>query len=218
MRRSAAVDNPARAVTRGASGTEAAGRWHSLDLDEVERTLGTSLRTGLSREEAARRLAEFGPNELEAAERTSPWSLLLGQLKNVLIVILLVAVALSAVLGHATEAVVIAVIVLFAVLLGFVQEYRAERAIEALGRMAAPTASVLRDGEPLEVPAREVVPGDLVLLEAGDRAPADARASEVVSLQVEEGAVTGELLPVEKQTGTLQGDDLPVGDRHNMVY
>ena len=121
-------------------------------------------------------------------------------------------------LGHATEAVVITVIVLFAVLLGFVQEYRAERAIEALREMAAPTASVLRDGEPVEIPAREVVPGDVLLLAAGDRAPADGRVSEVVSLQVEEAALTGESLPVEKQTEPIPGDELPVGDRRNMVY
>jgi P-type Ca2+ transporter type 2C len=192
--------------------------WHGLELDVVADALGTSLRTGLSREEAARRLAETGPNELEAGEGTSLWALLLDQVKNVLIVILLIAVALSAVLGHATEAVVITVIVIFAVVLGFVQEYRAERAIEALREMAAPTASVLRDGEPLQVPAREVVPGDILLLAAGDRAAADGRVSEVVSLQVEEAALTGESLPVEKQKEPIPGDALPVGDRRNMVY
>jgi Ca2+-transporting ATPase len=210
---SSAVGSSARSVIR-----EAPGPWHGLELDEVAQRLDTSLKTGLSAEEATLRLTEFGPNELEAGQRTSPWSLLLDQLKNVLIVILLIAVALSAVLGHATEAAVIAVIVLFAVLLGFVQEYRAERAIEALREMAAPTAVALRDGEPVEVAAREVVPGDVLLLDAGDRAPADGRVSEVVSLQVEEAALTGESLPVEKQTEPLEGGDLPVGDRRNMVY
>jgi Ca2+-transporting ATPase len=136
----------------------------------------------------------------------------------VLVVILLIAVALSAVLGHATEAVVITVIVLFAVLLGFVQEYRAERAIEALREMAAPTASVVRDGEPVEVPAREIVPGDLMVLEAGDRVAADGRLSEVVSLQVEEAALTGESLPLEKQTEPIPDEELAVGDRVDMVH
>jgi P-type Ca2+ transporter type 2C len=205
-------------VTRGVPEPLPPARWHSLDLDEVAQRLNTSLRTGLRGEEAARRLIEFGPNELEAAPRASPWSLLLDQLKNVLIVILLFAVVLSAVLGHVTEAVVITVIVLFAVLLGFAQEYRAERAIEALRQMAAPSASVLRDGEPVDVPAREVVPGDLMLLDAGDRAPADGRLSEVVSLQVEEAALTGESLPVEKQTVALPDAELPVGDRRNVVH
>ena len=100
----------------------------------------------------------------------SPWALLFEQFKNVLIVILLIAVGLSAFLGHGVEAIAIAVIVLFAVLLGFVQEYRAERAIEALRQMAAPTATVLRDGEEVDVPARDLVPGDVILLRAGDRA------------------------------------------------
>jgi Ca2+-transporting ATPase len=212
------VDSPARAIPRDAPGLQRPGPWHSLGLDEVEQRLRTSLRTGLGGEEAARRLTEFGPNELEAAPRTSPWRLLADQLKNVLIVILLIAVSLSAALGHATEAIVITVIVLFAVLLGFVQEYRAERAIEALREMAAPTASVVRDGEPVEVPAREVVPGDVMLLEAGDRAPADGRMAEVFSLQVEEAALTGESLPVEKRAEALPDGDLPVGDRRNMVY
>jgi Ca2+-transporting ATPase len=220
MKRSSPVGSEARATAaRGGPSPHAVPTWHGLDLGEVADRLASSLQTGLSADEAARRLAEFGPNELEAAERTSPWRLLLDQVKNILILILLVAVALSAALGHATEAVVITVIVLFAVLLGFAQEYRAERAIEALGEMAAPTASVLRDGDPVEVPAREVVPGDLLLLEAGDRAPADGRISEVVSLQVEEAALTGESLPVEKQTDALADDaQLPVGDRRNMVY
>jgi P-type Ca2+ transporter type 2C len=172
----------------------------------------------LSNEEAARRLAAHGPNELEAADVIAPWQILLAQFKNVLILILLVAVGLSAVLGHATEAAVISVIVVFAAVLGFVQEYRAERAIEALRQMAAPNATVVRDGKEDDVPARELVPGDVVLLRAGDRASADARLSEVVALQVEESALTGESLPVEKQTTALLGDQLQIGDRTNMVY
>ncbi|CAA9478635.1 MAG: ATPase, P-type (transporting), HAD superfamily, subfamily IC [uncultured Solirubrobacteraceae bacterium] len=148
----------------------------------------------------------------------NPWKLLFEQLRNVLILILLVAVGLSAALGHATEAIVITIIVLFAVVLGFVQEYKAERAIEALQGMAAPTATVLRDGHAVDVPARELVPGDVMLLEAGDRAPADGRVFEAVSLQVEEAALTGESVPVEKQTGALPDRDLSVGDRRNLVY
>jgi P-type Ca2+ transporter type 2C len=172
----------------------------------------------LSGEEAARRLATHGPNELEAADVVAPWQILLAQFKNVLILILLVAVGLSAALGHTTEAVVISVIVVFAALLGFVQEYRAERAIEALRQMAAPSATVVRDGKVDDVPARELVPGDVVLLRAGDRASADARLSEVVALQVEESALTGESQPVEKQTADLSGEELQLGDRTNMVY
>jgi Ca2+-transporting ATPase len=147
-----------------------------------------------------------------------PWKLLLEQFKNVLILILLVAVGLSIALGHATEAIVIGAILLLAALLGFVQEYRAERAIDALRRMAAPTATVVREGEELDVPARELVPGDVLVLRAGDRASADGRLVEAVNLRVDEAALTGESVPVEKQTAELQGDDLSLGDRTNMVH
>jgi Ca2+-transporting ATPase len=196
-------------------GTEA---WHQLELAAVAASLRTSPGRGLSWEEAERRLAEHGPNELSAARGPAPWRLLLRQLENVLIVILLAAVVLSGVLGHAVEAVVIAVIVVFAVLLGFLQEYRAERALEALRRLAAPTATVVRDGEEVEIPARDVVPGDVVLLRAGDRVPADGRVGEAVNLQVEESALTGESVPVEKSAAPLADADLVVGDRLNMVY
>jgi Ca2+-transporting ATPase len=189
-----------------------------MNVADVAAHLETSPSSGLSNEEAARRLAAHGPNELEAADVIAPWQILVAQFKNVLILILLVAVGLSAVLGHATEAAVISVIVVFAAVLGFVQEYRAERAIEALRQMAAPNATVVRDGKEDDVPARELVPGDVVLLRAGDRASADARLSEVVALQVEESALTGESLPVEKQTTALVGEELQLGDRTNMVY
>ena len=218
MARSLTAAGPAAASPAQPAGSDDGRAWCVLEPDETAAALGTSLDAGLSEQDAARRLAEVGPNELEAARAVHPWRLLLEQLRNVLILILLVAVGLSAALGHATEAIVITVIVLFAVLLGFVQEYKAERAIDALREMAAPTATVLRDGEPVDVPARELVPGDVMLLEAGDRAPADGRVFESVSLQVEEAALTGESLPVEKHTAALADDQLPVGDRRNMVY
>jgi P-type Ca2+ transporter type 2C len=203
-------------VTARESG--AASAWHALEPDEVAARLATSATRGLAAEEAARRLAEHGPNEIQAARRVPPWRLLLDQFKNVLILILLVAVALSAALGHATEAVVVTVIVLFAVVLGFVQEYRAERAIEALRELAAPTATVVRDGEEVELPARDLVPGDLILVQAGDKVPADARVTESVNLQVEEAALTGESVPVSKRTEALEGDDVAVADRVNSLF
>jgi P-type Ca2+ transporter type 2C len=196
----------------------ASDSWHSLPLEEAEDRLGARLDSGLSREEARRRLDEYGPNELETGQVVAPWRLLLDQFKNVLILILLAAVGLSIALGHATEAIVIGAIVLLAALLGFVQEFRAERAIEALRRMAAPTATVLRDGREVDVPARELVPGDVLLLRAGDKLPADGRLAESVNLQVEESALTGESMPVEKQTVEVAGADVPVAERVNMVY
>jgi len=191
--------------------------WHALPVDTVFGRLESS-RRGLSTEEAARRLAATGPNALEAARRVSPWQLLAAQFRNVLIIILLVATALSAVLGHAVEAVAITVIVVFAVLLGFVQEFRAERAIEALREMSAPRATVIRNGVEIDIPAREVVPGDMLILTAGNRVPADGRLVYGVNLKAQEAPLTGESTPVEKHADVLHEADAPVGDRRNMVY
>ena len=191
--------------------------WYTQPVETVLSRLSSSP-AGLTGAEAARRLAEYGPNEIGVAEGTSPWTLLLEQFKNVLIVILLVATALSAFLGHGLEAIAIAVIVIFAVLLGFIQEYRAERAIEALRQMAAPTATVLREGQENEVPARELVPGDVILLAAGDKVPGDLRLLEAINLKIEEAALTGESVAVEKHIESLADHDLPVGDRKNMAY
>ena len=191
--------------------------WHTKSTEEAFVQLNSG-EAGLGAGEAAARLQKYGPNEIQAAQRISPWEILLEQFKNVLILILLGATALSFFLGHGVESIVIAVIVLFAVGLGFVQEYRAERAIEALRQMAAPTATVLRDGQDVKIPAREVVPGDVVILHTGDRIPADGRLIDSINLQIEEAALTGESVPVEKHTAALPTQELPVGDRKNMVY
>ncbi|MFW2390690.1 MAG: cation-translocating P-type ATPase, partial [Polyangiales bacterium] len=173
---------------------------------------------GLSSAEVEQRSASYGPNELQAADGVSPWEILLQQFKNVLILILIVATVVSAFLGHGVETIAISVIVVFAVVLGFVQEYRAEKAIEALRKMAAPTVIVLRDGREVEVPARTLVPGDIILLQAGDKVAADARVVTSVNLKVDEAALTGESVAVQKNTEPLSGDDLALGDRNNMVF
>ena len=191
--------------------------WHNLTKEELFEEIGSST-VGLTKQEAEARQIKIGPNEIQAVKRTSPWKILLEQFKNILILILLIATTISLILGHGVESIAIAVIVLFAVGLGFIQEYRAERAIEALREMAAPTASVFRDGVEVNIPSSELVPGDVILLHTGDRIPADSRLLEAVNLQVEEAALTGESVPVEKHTNPLVGNDLPVGDRKNMVY
>ncbi|MBK7597675.1 MAG: cation-translocating P-type ATPase [Acidobacteria bacterium] len=190
---------------------------HTLSADDLCARLRSSP-SGLCAEEAVRRLADYGPNELQIAHRISPWAILWAQFKNVLIIILLAATAVSALLGHEVEAIAITVIVLFAVVLGFVQEYRAERAIDALRQMAAPMASVMRDGQEIDIPARDIVPGDVLVLHAGDRIAGDARLIEVVNLQTLEAALTGESVAVEKQLASLTDPELPLGDRSNMVY
>jgi P-type Ca2+ transporter type 2C len=191
--------------------------WHTLTYSEVCTLLATSPE-GLSSDEAARRLAACGPNLLSASRRISPWTVLLEQFKNVLIVILLAATALSVFLGHGVEAAAIAVIVAFAVLLGFSQEYRAGRAIEALRLLAAPAAVVFRDGLESTIPARDLVPGDLVLVRAGDKIPADLRLAQAVNLRIEEASLTGESAASEKNAHPVGSVDLALGDRANMAY
>ncbi len=191
--------------------------WHTLTSEAVLGSLGVTP-SGLGSAEADRRIREYGPNILQSKNGVSPWRLLLDQLKNVMILTLLLATALSAFLGHGLEAVAITVIVLFAVLLGFIQEFRAEKAIDALRSMAAPQARVIRDGREQLVPASEVVPGDMVMLAAGDRIPADARLVVSVNLQVEEASLTGESQPSEKDAGALSPGNAGAGDRRNMVF
>ncbi len=190
---------------------------HAVAADELFGQL-RSTPSGLTTAQARQRLSEAGPNELQATRRVSPWALLAAQVKNVLIVILLAATALSALLGHGVEAIAITVIVLFAVLFGFFQEYRAERAIEALRTLAAPTASVLRDGRESEIAARDLVPGDVLILRAGDRVAGDARLFEAANLQVQQAALTGESGAVEKGVAALADPELALADRSNMVY
>ena len=191
--------------------------WHTLAMDAALAAAG-STEAGLTVAEAAKRLAEHGPNELEAQRSVTAWETFAAQFKNVLILILLSATIVSGFLGHVLEATVITVIILFAVVLGFIQEHRAGRALEALRKMAAPTARVARDGEEVVVPARELVPGDVVIVRTGDRVPADARVLQSINLTVDEAALTGESVPVEKGTAAVDDPALPLGDRRNMLY
>ncbi len=190
--------------------------WHALSSRDALEALEASA-DGLTEEESRSRLARFGPNELQEKEGLSAWKLFLEQFKSFLIIILLIAVALSAVLGEAVDAAVILLIVVFATILGFIQEYRADRSLEALRRMTAPTATVLRGGREQEIPARELVPGDIILITTGDRVPGDARLLEAVNLKADEAPLTGESVAVEKTTNPLP-EKAAIGDRRNMVY
>lgn len=192
--------------------------WYRMEGSEVAARLHADPAMGLASEEAARRLAETGPNALEAAERTPAWRMFLAQFNDFMIWVLMVAVVISAVEDQVPEAIAITTILLLNGILGFVQEYRAEQALEALRSLAAPTASVIRDGVEIEVAAVELVPGDVVLLESGDRIPADGRLVETAALKHEEASLTGESRPVSKAASALSEEDLTIGDRRNMAY
>jgi Ca2+-transporting ATPase len=191
--------------------------WHALEAGEALQALASSGRTGLDEAEAARRLAAYGPNELKKEDQASPWSIFLRQFKNILIVILLVATVLSAAVGETFDAILIFVIVVFCALLGFFQEYRAEKALEALKKMLSPNVRLIRGGREKDIPAKEIVPGDILLLESGFKVPADARLIENASLKCDEQSLTGESLPVSKDVGRL-APEVRVSDRVNMVY
>jgi len=153
---------------------------------------------GLTTQQANKRLFEYGENVLEAGKKHSALKMFLGQFKDLMVIILLIATALSVFMGEAVEALTIVLIVLVNAILGFVQEFRTEKTLDALKNLAAPHAKVIRDGKKTELEAIELVPGDLILLEAGDRVPADAQVLEASALQADEAMLSGESLPVEK--------------------
>jgi P-type Ca2+ transporter type 2C len=192
-------------------------RWHALPAGDVLDKLGSTAK-GLGTVDALSRLAVTGPNRIRKEKKTSAGKLLLQQFRNVLIITLLIATLLSAFLGHGMESMAIAVIVFFAVLLGFFQEYRAEKAIDALRKMSAPLAKVRRDDEEVVIAAEDVVPGDILLLSAGDRVAADARLLRAINLQTDESSLTGESLPSEKASDVLVAAEAGPGDRMNMVF
>jgi Ca2+-transporting ATPase len=192
--------------------------WHKWTVEQTLERLGTEADQGLGEDRARSLLRQHGPNELVERASKSPWRMLVAQFTETMVVILIVAAVVSGLLGKLTETIAILAIVLMFGILGFIQEYRAERAMAALKKLAVPTVRVRRQGQVREIPARELVRGDVLLLEAGNVVPADLRFMQAVNLRVQEAALTGESEPVEKHTDPLDEPDLPLGDRRNMGY
>lgn len=192
--------------------------WYTLSLEAAAETLQTSSEMGLSSDEAARRLAQIGYNELKEQPRPGFWSMLLAQFNNFVVIILIVASLISLLLGDYLEAGAILAIVVLNAILGVVQESKAEEALAALQKMAAPDAYVIRDGRRQTIPSREVVPGDVVILETGNYVPADMRLIESINLRIEEASLTGESVPVTKNAGEVLADEAPIGDRSNSAF
>ncbi len=193
-----------------------ASTWYSMSIKDVMDTLKVD-EEGLSQEEANRRLQEFGYNELIERKRVTPLQIFLGQFKDIFVIMLLIATAISFLIGETIDAATIAAIVVLNSVVGFVQEYRSEKALEAMKKLTAPKARVLRDGSEAIIQAREAVPGDIVLLEMGDRIPADGRLLETIDFKTDEAVLTGESTPVNKNTSTLN-EKTPVADRKNSVF
>lgn len=191
--------------------------WHRLSIPEVFEFLGTN-QHGLSTIVAEDKLLEIGPNELQEGKKKSIASMLLAQFKDVMILILMAAAIISGIIGDLTDTIVILVIVLLNAIIGFLQEYRAEKAMQALKQMAVTQAKIMRDGRLAWLPATVLVPGDIILLEAGNAVPADVRIIESINLKIEEAALTGESNAIDKITHSLEVDDLPIGDKKNMAF
>ena len=192
-------------------------RWHQKTVEDVIEELNSSLK-GISSEEARERILEYGPNELKVKEKKTPFMMFLDQFRDFMILVLIAAAIISGFIGELSDTIAIIVIIVLNAVVGFIQEYRAEKAMAALKKMTAPTATVLRDGVPANIPALQLVPGDAVILEAGKIVPADMRVIEAAQLKLEEAALTGESEAVEKDVKALHDELLPTGDRKNMAY
>ena len=192
--------------------------WYTHTPDELETTLQSNLERGLAERDAQQRLAEHGPNALPEAPPVSALTLLLGQFTSVIIWVLIGAAVLSGLLQEWVDAAAILAIVLLNAVLGFVQEYRAEQSIAALKKLSITMARVIREGMMRSVPARELVAGDLIQIEAGDRVPADSRVVYATGFQTQEASLTGESTPVVKSAEPIPQTEVPLGDRHNMLF
>lgn len=192
--------------------------WHTLSADETTLRLETNHQTGLTAAKVAERLARHGPNALHEKRRRSPWRMLLDQFTDFMIVVLIGAAVISGIVGDVQDTIAIIVIVILNTIIGFIQEYRAERAMAALKRMSEACARVVRDGHVETVNASELVPGDVVLLEAGNVVPADFRLVEAAQLKIDESTLTGESVAVEKQINPLSVIDAPLGDKTCLAY
>ncbi len=192
--------------------------WFNWSSEQVVKVLSTNLQRGLTSSEASRRLLEVGHNQICAAPKISPWRIFLGQFTDFMVLVLIGAAIVSGLLGEKEDALTIIAIIILNAILGFFQEYRAEKSLEALKELTSPLAHVWRDGKVQRVPAKELVPGDIMVLESGDRVPADGRVVEVIDLEVNEATLTGESMAVAKMKEVLQESNPVLGDQRNMVF
>jgi Ca2+-transporting ATPase len=196
--------------------------WHQLEVQQIADQHGVDLGQGLACAEASQRAEQHGPNELKAKARPGPWALLAEQFKDFMVLVLLGAAAISGLIGELTDTLVILFIVLLNAGIGFVQSWRADQAMAALQQLAAAQATVLREGQPHQVPASSLVPGDVVLLEAGNQVPADLRLFEIAQLHLDESALTGESVSASKQSAPILATEAlaeaTLGDRLNMAF
>ena len=197
--------------------------YHNKPIEDIASEFGTDANRGLRQDEIQSRIGKYGKNTLVQKKQRSFISMFVAQFKSFLIILLIIAAVISGVMGVKTgegllDTYIIAGILLLNAFIGAYQEFKAQKSLESLKKMAAPVAKVVRDGEPMVVNVEDVVPGDLVELEVGDIVPADIRITESYNMSIQESSMTGESVPVEKHPETLEGEDIPLGDRKNMAY
>lgn len=195
-----------------------ASKWFKMKIKEIEQNLATDMQSGLSKHHISEKLTVHGYNQLKEKKKVTALQMFLAQFKDFMVLVLMAATLISGLLGEYADAVTIFAIIIVNACLGFIQERRAEKSMDALKKLTAPEATVIRDGEELIIPARELVPGDLILLETGDRIPADIRLFQSVNMEVDEALLTGESVPVKKNVVELDNDDLGIGDQKNMAF
>lgn len=193
-------------------------KYHEMNPEQVEKAVQTSFKNGLNNEEVKKRRKQFGFNELLEEEKQSALLLFFSQFKDFMVIILLVATLISGILGEYIDAIAIIAIVIVNGILGFFQERKAEKSLEALKELSAPLANVLRDGQWIKIPSKEIVPGDIIRFSSGDRISADVRLFEVSSLEIEESALTGESIPASKDISPIRDENIGLGDLHNMAF
>lgn len=192
--------------------------FHARSIPDVSKLLETDAEVGLGSAKAAELLVKYGRNELQGQRGINPWRILLQQVTNGLTLILTIATVVSIVVEDYAEAGVLIIVILFNTIVGFVQDFRAERTMDALRKMASPSAKVLRDGVQTRISSGDVVPGDVIIFEVGDIIPADCRLCDVLNMEIDEAMLTGESMPAMKSVESLQAKDTTIGDRFNMAY
>lgn len=193
-------------------------KYHEMSPEQVEKAVQTSFKNGLTNEEIKIRRKQFGFNELQEAEKQSALLLFFSQFKDFMVIVLLVATLISGILGEYIDAIAIILIVFVNGILGFFQERKAEKSLEALKELSAPMATVLRGGKWEKIPSKEIVPGDILRFASGDRISADIRLFEISSLEIEESALTGESVPAVKEIAPIHGENIGLGDLNNMAF
>lgn len=192
--------------------------WYSKSIEDVTKDLETDIEKGLSRQEAEERLRKYGANQFQESQKPSIWKMLWEQMNSMLIYILIAAAVVSGIVGEISDAVIILIVIVLNAVIGIVQESKAEKALEELKKMSTPNAVVKREGVVKEISSEEVVPGDVVFIDAGRFIPADLRLVEAANLQIEESALTGESVPVDKIASPLEQGEIPLGDQRNMAF